>query len=199
LRARVRAPLRAAAEREAAVRLRAALCAWRERASGEAARRGWRLRALSAAAARFGELREALRRGDDLLRAADDLLRAGDDRLRVDLLRAGDDRLRVEDDLLRVADALRRVEDDLVRVEDLRAGRSADLPFGGSFTPDLLALLSPIAIAWSALFAPCLPSRMWCISSRTNSPAWVLAALPCLLARCARSCVAFSGMRATPL
>ena len=42
---------------------------------------------------------------------------------------------------------------------------------GGSFTPARRALDSPIAMACFVERAPCLPSRMWCISSRTNSPA----------------------------
>ena len=47
------------------------------------------------------------------------------------------------------------------------------VPFfgGGSFTPARRALDRPIAIACFADRAPCLPSRMWCISSRMNSPA----------------------------
>jgi hypothetical protein len=36
----------------------------------------------------------------------------------------------------------------------------------------------PIAMACFVDRAPCLPSRMWSISSRTNSPACVLGALP---------------------
>ena len=42
---------------------------------------------------------------------------------------------------------------------------------GGSFTPARRALDKPIAIACSGERAPCLPSRMCSISSRTNSPA----------------------------
>src|SRR5882762_4718530 len=42
--------------------------------------------------------------------------------------------------------------------------------------------------------APCLPSRMWRISSRTNSPAWVEGALPSCSSCLARSIVCFSGM-----
>jgi hypothetical protein len=53
-------------------------------------------------------------------------------------------------------------------------------PRGGfpSFTPERLAFDSPIAIACFVDRAPCLPSRTWCISSRTNSPACVVAAFP---------------------
>jgi hypothetical protein len=51
----------------------------------------------------------------------------------------------------------------------------------GSFTPERRAFESPIAIACFVEVAPCFPSRMWCISSRTNSPACVLGAFPCRL------------------
>jgi len=71
------------------------------------------------------------------------------------------------------------------------------LPFFGgfSFTPDLRALFSPIAIACFVFAAPCLPSRMWCISSRTNSPACVEADLPSRLSSAARLSVSFSGIK----
>ena len=42
---------------------------------------------------------------------------------------------------------------------------------GGNFTPARRALDSPMAIACSGDRAPCSPSRMCSISSRTNSPA----------------------------
>src|SRR5947207_11276361 len=42
---------------------------------------------------------------------------------------------------------------------------------GGNFTPARLALERPIAMACSGDRAPCSPSRMCSISSRTNSPA----------------------------
>jgi len=42
--------------------------------------------------------------------------------------------------------------------------------------------------------APCLPSRIWCISSRTNSPACVDGDLPSRLSRRAREMVAWSGI-----
>ena len=42
---------------------------------------------------------------------------------------------------------------------------------GGNFTPALRALDRPMAIACSGERAPCSPSRMCSISSRTNSPA----------------------------
>jgi hypothetical protein len=41
----------------------------------------------------------------------------------------------------------------------------------GSFTPARRAFERPIAIACLVDRAPCLPSRMWWISSRMNSPA----------------------------
>jgi hypothetical protein len=61
-------------------------------------------------------------------------------------------------------------------------------------TPARLAFESPIAIACFVLAAPCFPSRMWCISSRTNSPAWVLGDLPSSLSRFAPSITSCSGM-----
>lgn len=62
--------------------------------------------------------------------------------------------------------ALRRVVDF-----DPRGG-------GPSLTPERRAFDNPIAIACFVDRAPCLPSRMWCISSRTNSPACVDDDLP---------------------
>ena len=54
------------------------------------------------------------------------------------------------------------------------------LPFfgGASFTPARRAFDSPIAMACCGERAPCFPSRMWCISSRTNSPACTLGDFP---------------------
>jgi hypothetical protein len=49
---------------------------------------------------------------------------------------------------------------------------------GGKFTPARRALDSPMAIACLVERPPCLPSLTCSISSRTNSPAWVLADLP---------------------
>jgi hypothetical protein len=49
---------------------------------------------------------------------------------------------------------------------------------GGNFTPALLALERPMAIVCSGDLAPCSPSRICSISSRTNSPAWVEGDLP---------------------
>src|ERR1051325_8496217 len=69
------------------------------------------------------------------------------------------------------------------------------LPFGASGTPARRALERPMAIAWRAERAPCLPLRMSSISSRTNSPATVLGDLPARAFLRARSSVRFSGMR----
>src|SRR5919204_4266054 len=68
------------------------------------------------------------------------------------------------------------------------------LPLPASGTPARRALDRPMAIAWRAERAPCLPLRMSSISSRTNSPATVLADLPSRAFRRARSSVRFSGI-----
>jgi hypothetical protein len=65
---------------------------------------------------------------------------------------------------------------------------------GESFTPARRAFDSPIAIACFVDRAPCFPSRTWCISSRTNSPAWVVGDFPWRSSSLARSIVCFSGM-----
>src|SRR5262249_9656427 len=64
----------------------------------------------------------------------------------------------------------------------------------GSLTPAGRASDRPIAIACFVDRAPCLPPRMWCISSRTNSPAWVEGDLPLDASRRARSIVRRSGI-----
>jgi hypothetical protein len=69
----------------------------------------------------------------------------------------------------------------------------------GRSTPALRAFDNPIAIACFADRAPCLPSRTWWISSRTNSPACVLGDLPLRLSARARLSVSFSGMVPPPL
>jgi hypothetical protein len=56
---------------------------------------------------------------------------------------------------------------------------------GRAGMPARRAFDKPMATACLVFFAPCLPSRTWCTSSRTNSPAAVDGALPC-----ARSCSA---------
>jgi hypothetical protein len=70
------------------------------------------------------------------------------------------------------------------------------LPFfgAGSFTPARLAFDSPIAIVCLVERAPCLPSRTWSISSRTNSPACVLGDFPSRFACLAFCRVFFSGI-----
>ena len=69
------------------------------------------------------------------------------------------------------------------------------LAFGGaSATPARRAFDRPMAIACLLERAPCLPSRTCSISSRTNSPAWVLADFPCALSLRARALVRSSGM-----
>ena len=68
------------------------------------------------------------------------------------------------------------------------------LGLGPSFTPARRALDKPIAMACLVLRAPCFPSRMWCISSRTNSPACVVGAFPARASLRARSIVLFSGI-----
>src|ERR1043165_8430674 len=69
-------------------------------------------------------------------------------------------------------------------------------PFFGtaSFTPARRAFDRPMAIACLVERAPCFPSRTCSISSRTNSPACVLGALPSSLSFFARSRVSFSGI-----
>ena len=67
-----------------------------------------------------------------------------------------------------------------------------------SLTPERRAFDSPIAIACFVDRAPCLPSRMWWISSRTNSPACVEGDLPCRLSLRARLMVSFSGIVRPP-
>jgi hypothetical protein len=64
---------------------------------------------------------------------------------------------------------------------------------GRSFTPARRAFDNPIAIACLVDRAPCLPSRTWCISSRTNSPACVDGAFPSRASSLARSIVSASG------
>ena len=65
---------------------------------------------------------------------------------------------------------------------------------GASFTPARRAFERPMAMACFVERAPCFPSRMWCISSRTNSPACVVADFPSRLSSSALSRVSFSGI-----
>lgn len=70
------------------------------------------------------------------------------------------------------------------------------LPLAGAFssTPARRASLRPIAIACLVLRAPVSPLRILSISAFTNSPACVLADLPCCLSRLAFSIVSFVGI-----
>src|SRR2546421_4206296 len=68
------------------------------------------------------------------------------------------------------------------------------LPLPASGTPARRAFDRPMAVACLLERAPCLPFRTSSISSRTNSPATVLADLPWRAFRRARSSVRFSGM-----
>ncbi|KAB7773767.1 hypothetical protein CEK69_02710 [Xanthomonas sp. LMG 12462] len=65
-------------------------------------------------------------------------------------------------------------------------------------TPARRALDRPMAIACLVDFTWVLPSRTRSISSRTNSPAWVVPALPSRLARRARVVVDCSGIDPSP-
>jgi hypothetical protein len=66
---------------------------------------------------------------------------------------------------------------------------------GGNSTPARRALDKPMAMACSGERAPCSPSRMCSISSRTNSPACVLGALPSRSSSRARSIGSSSGIQ----
>src|SRR5207253_9121455 len=72
------------------------------------------------------------------------------------------------------------------------------LPGGRRATPARLALERPMAMACSGDLAPCSPRRILWISSRTNSPAWVVGALPSRLSLRAFSTVLLSGIIALP-
>ena len=78
----------------------------------------------------------------------------------------------------------------------LRRVASEVFPFagGGSFTPARRAFERPIAIACLAERAPWSPLRICSISSRTNSPAWVLADFPSRRSRATRLMVFCSGI-----
>ena len=65
---------------------------------------------------------------------------------------------------------------------------------GGNFTPARRAFERPMAIACSGDRAPCSPSRMCSITSRTNSPAWVEGDLPSRSSSRARSTASSSGI-----
>ena len=65
---------------------------------------------------------------------------------------------------------------------------------GGNFIPARRAFDKPMAMACSGERAPCSPSRICSISSRTNSPAWVLGDLPSRSSSRARSIASSSGI-----
>src|SRR5206468_6852773 len=65
---------------------------------------------------------------------------------------------------------------------------------GGNFIPARRFFDRPMAMACSGERAPCSPSRICSISSRTNSPACVLGALPSRASSCARSIASSSGI-----
>src|SRR6266568_1900599 len=161
----VRAALRAAAERPADPLVRTALCAAAERS--EAVRRE---------AARFAcferATRDAVLRGS-CLRTRDT---ARETRGRRWVLRLCWPASKAYSALLRV----------LVLALPLLGGRRS--------TPARLALERPMAIACSGDLAPCSPRRILRISSRTNSPAWVVGALPSRLSLGAFSTVLLSGI-----
>ena len=107
----------------------------------------------------------------------------------------GDSRLRAP------LTARERVRDGLRRDFPLRTSRAArffvlaePLFGGGNLTPARRALDNPIAMACCGDRAPCFPSRICSISSRTNSPACVEGDLPSRASSRARSVVSCSGM-----
>src|SRR6266849_2762079 len=73
----------------------------------------------------------------------------------------------------RLGDGRRRLRPRATSRAALRlvAAEAFPRPGAPSLTPARLAFDRPIAIACLGDRAPCLPSRMWCISSRTNSAA----------------------------
>ena len=91
--------------------------------------------------------------------------------------------------------AVRRRPAAIARFAALRVFADAR-PFfgGGNLTPERRAFDNPIAMACLVDRAPCFPSRMWCISSRTNSPACVLGDFPSRASARARSIVSRSGI-----
>ena len=92
----------------------------------------------------------------------------------------------------RLGSALPRAES---RAALFRVRSDVDPAFGaGRSTPARRAFDNPMAIACLVERAPCLPSRTCSISSRTNSPACVLGALPSALSCCARLLVRSSGI-----
>ena len=94
----------------------------------------------------------------------------------------------------RLADGFAEDPRPTSRLACLRARGLTSAPLGAaSFTPARLAFERPMAIACLVERAPCLPSRMCSISSRTNSPACVDGAFPSRASPRARSSVCRSG------
>ena len=102
----------------------------------------------------------------------------------------------------RVRDGLRWLADRPARISRSALTRVAaevrPLLGGESLIPARRACESPMAIACFADRALCFPRRMCSISSRTNSPAWVLGDLPSLASRRARATVSFFGIPLPP-
>jgi hypothetical protein len=96
----------------------------------------------------------------------------------------------------RVADGFLRLRPRFNACVALRRVLAEAFPFFGAFnfTPARLAFDKPMAMACLVDRAPCFPSRTWCISSRTNSPACVDVAFPSRLSSSAFSSVSFSGI-----
>ena len=98
----------------------------------------------------------------------------------------------------RVLDVARRPPERpfcVSRLACLRVRADVFPRFGtGNFTPARRAFERPMAIACCGDRAPCFPSRTWCISSRTNSPACVLGDFPSRLSSSARRTTFSSGI-----
>jgi hypothetical protein len=96
----------------------------------------------------------------------------------------------------RVADGFRLLRPRVNACAALRRVSGDVFPFSGGFnsTPARRAFERPMAMACSGERAPCFPSRMWWISSRTNSPACVDGDFPWRLSCFALSKVSFSGI-----
>src|SRR5438874_1139517 len=124
-----------------------------------------------------------------------------------------EERACLESALFEAADRPSRPSAFLIARERLREGALRFAPFfssrlalrrvsfeaapffgGGNRTPARRAFDKPIAIACLVDRAPCLPSRMCSISSRTNSPACVEGDLPSRSSSRARSVVSSSGI-----
>src|SRR5438067_8563149 len=92
--------------------------------------------------------------------------------------------------------ARERLADVRLRVDLWRRLSFCAVPLrgGANLTPAFRAFDKPIAIACFGFFTPCLPSRTWWISSRTNSPAWVLGDFPSSASLRARLMVSRSGI-----